>query len=111
MKKQHEFQVDVVRTAVDDLKAEEFPDHPSSIELANWILDLVELDGHIAGKALSILGGVATVHHRGEAQALRKELDSIGVVGDDEAIRDMCRAYIEKLERLDAALAGETFRN
>jgi hypothetical protein len=74
------------------------------MELATWILELVELDGFIVGKASSALGGAITVHHPGEAKAHREKLASIGVVGEDEAIWEECRVYVDNLTLLDVAL-------
>lgn len=94
--------------ALEQLKQRPFPDHPDDPDLAEWVLELAELDGHIVGLATTALASarmgptvsVAAVQHK----ALLSEM---GAVGDDEAIYNDCCSYIRTLVVIEHLLSGQ----
>ena len=100
---------DALASMFEDLKGCPFPGHPDDPDLAEWVLELSELDGHIAGLAVTALGSsnpeAAHVHDVAHhAQRLRE----IGVVGADELIYQECVDYIQALLRVEDALGGQS---
>ncbi|MFV0317737.1 MAG: hypothetical protein ACK5O2_12350 [Microthrixaceae bacterium] len=94
--------------AFDDLKRRRFPEHPDDPDLSDWVLELAQLDGHIAGLAVTALGPSSRSRspESKAAAAHGRRLRAIRVVGDDELIYDECLAYVHALERVEAALSG-----
>jgi len=98
---------DALASAFDQLKSRPFPGHPDDPDLAEWVLELTELDGHIAGLAATALGsGLAQVLSVHEVADHARRLDDIRVVGDDEGIYEVCAAYVHALQRVEDALCG-----
>lgn len=98
---------DSLADALDELKGRPFPGHPDDPNLADWVLELTELDGHIAGLAIAALGSsraLPTESHDVAEHARR--LADIRVVGDDERVYDDCLSYIEALKRVEDVLGG-----
>jgi len=94
-------------SAFDQLKAQPFPSHPDDSDLAEWVLDLTDLDGHIAGLAATALGSSreqSPASHEVADHARR--LSEISVVGNDERIYEACISYVEALQRVEDALRG-----
>ena len=99
--------LDALAAAFRELQRLPFPGHPHDSGLADWILELVELDGHLAGLATTVLGsgrrGTARSDHvLQHAEYLRE----IRVVGDDERIYGECTTYVDALARVERALNG-----
>jgi hypothetical protein len=95
----------MLQSTVADLKGIPFPDHPSDLDLSDWILELSELDGHLVGVASTMVGSVRPrVSVTDEAEQHGRRLSSISVVGDDEGIYRQCVAYIDKLIGLERML-------
>jgi hypothetical protein len=103
-----EMTIDQLQTAMDVLRRLDFPGHPNDPDLAEWILDLAELDGHLVGLASTALASRAShsATRLDSASTHRARLHVIKVVGADKAIYDQCVAYAVALERVEAALAG-----
>ena len=99
---------DELRTAFENLMALPFPGHPDDLELAGWVLDLAEIDGHVAGLATSALGASRpqTVSSNVAAPHLAR-LREIRVVGEDEVIYDGCVVYAQAVERVEQVLNGD----
>lgn len=71
------------------------------------MLDLAELDGHVAGLALTALGASRpTAFESREVAEHAARLRGIAVTRDDTAVYEDCVAYIEALQRVENALAG-----
>ncbi len=93
--------------ALNDLMSAPFPQHPEDERLAEWILELAELDGHLAGLAHSALSArparplrsTAAINH---ATRLR----DLSVADVDEPIWRQCRDYIARLQLIEEILAG-----
>ncbi|MEM9040210.1 MAG: hypothetical protein AAGD33_09990 [Actinomycetota bacterium] len=98
---------DELRTAFENLTALPFPAHPDDIELADWVLELAEIDGHIAGLATGALGASRpqTIKSHAATSHLAR-LRDIRVVGDDECMYDACIVYAQAVERVESALNG-----
>lgn len=98
--------------AVEELKAMPFPGHPDDPDLAEWVLELTELDGHLVGLATTTLASsrAEPVHSTGAAQH-EARLRQLGAVGDDEPVYDACRDYIDKLVEIEDLLAGRNDRH
>lgn len=93
--------------ALEQLKGLPFPSHPNDPELAEWVLDLAELDGHFVGLAVSALAsGGSALADSGECARHQERLAQLGVVGSDEEIYDCGRRYINRLRRIEDLLAG-----
>ncbi len=98
---------DELRTAFENLAALPFPAHPDDIELSEWVLELAEIDGHIAGLATSALGASRPQAMRLDVAALHlARLHEIRVVGEDECIYDSCVVYAKAVERVETVLNG-----
>jgi hypothetical protein len=98
--------------ALEALKELPFPGHPDDPDLAEWVLELTELDGHVVGLATSALSSARTDPVHSAAAAQHQEwLERMGAVGDDEATYDDCRDYIRKLVMIEDLLAGRTGRH
>lgn len=98
--------------ALDELKELPFPGHPDDPDLAAWVLELTELDGHLVGLATTALASSRARPLASVAASKHRDwLDQLGVVGDDEAIYDACRDYIHKLVEIEDVLAGRNERN
>lgn len=97
-----------LRAAWKELQSLPFPEHPDDDVLAGWLLDLAELDGHIAGLAATALGsrGAAPVLLSREVAAHAALLEQINVAAEDAAVYDECIAYIARLQRVADALGG-----
>lgn len=101
----------LVESAFDDLRLLAFPHPPEDPDLADWILELLELDGFYAGLATSVLGGSSRVAmpRRDELDSLRTWLGELRVATDeDESILEHCRRYLHVLERLHDSLLADT---
>ena len=80
----------------------EFPTVPADDALADWIVDLAEVDGHYAGLASSALGG-KDVGRKADMSPLKKlEQDFRRLTGktSDRGVADECRDYLKSLRRL-----------
>ena len=83
-----------------------FPGHPDDPDLSDWVLDLAELDAHVAGLARSALsGGPVTAPPVGDIEQSARRLAALRVVGEDEEIYRQCQEYIESLAKVADALA------
>lgn len=93
--------------ALEQLKGIPFPGHPDDPDLAEWVLELTELDGHFVGLAVSALAssrsGLTDSTEVARHEALLAEL---GAVGDDKAIYDRCRQYVSQLRWIEELLSG-----
>lgn len=97
---------DAVSRALEALKAASFPRSPEDPDLGEWIMELLEIDGHYAGLAMTVVGsGRVTPPAAHELDDLRSWLDDVRVAtpGDEEVLAQ-CRSYFRVLERLHAAL-------
>lgn len=100
---------DVLATAFDQLKGCSFPGHPDDPDLAEWVLELTELDGHIAGLAVTALAsGNAQAADLRDVEDHAEWLREISVVGDDERIYQECLDYIAALGGVENALRGRS---
>ena len=96
--------------ALDELTELPFPGHPDDPDLAEWVLELAELDGHLAGLATTALSAARmrpldssdAAHHQ-------ERLGQLGAVGTDEAIYEESRDRIHKLVQIEDLLAGRGF--
>ena len=93
--------------ALEQVKARAFPAAPRDADLADWILDLAELDGYLVGCAMSSISAndirpVPSAAAVGHAARLAE----MQVSGDDEAIYSECVSYIAALQRLEEELAA-----
>lgn len=97
---------EAVSRALEDLKASSFPPSPEDPDLGDWIMELLEIDGHYAGLATTVDGsGRATPPTAHELDDLRDWLGHVRVATPgDEEILAQCRSYFGALERLHAAL-------
>ena len=94
-------------SALNQLQRRSFPGHPEDVELAGWILELAEIDGHIAGLAATVLGATrAEAVHLDDVASHAHRLTEIRVVGEDERVYDDCVAYLEVLRQVEQALNG-----
>lgn len=94
--------------ALEQLKELPFPDHPDDPDLAEWVLELAELDGHIVGLATTALGSARICPTESVAAAQHEALLSeMGAVGEDEAIYNDCRGYVRKLVVIEHLLSGQ----
>jgi hypothetical protein len=90
------------------LKSTAFPRHPADMDLADWILELAEIDGHYAGMATTVLAtGRADPIRSEELEALQIWLDQLRVADeeDTEILKD-CHTYLARLFRVANALQG-----
>jgi hypothetical protein len=92
--------------ALDHLKALPFPPEPDDPDIADWIVDLLEVDGHYAGLATTALaGGRIVPPDPGDLAELRGRLDALRAgTPADEAILSGCHGYLTALERVHACL-------
>lgn len=92
-----------VEDAFERLKQRPFPEFAESDALADWQADLAELDGHIAGIAVTILGGgradtSSLIKQVGE---LREKLESISDIPDqDRGLFTDSKSYVDALEEV-----------
>ena len=99
---------DRLAQAWEHLVALPFPDHPDDPDLSDWLLDLAELDGHVAGLAKSALAGASVPSSpRPEVDRHARLLDELRVVGDDEEIYLQCQIYVDALAGVAEALSDE----
>lgn len=96
-----------LRAAWQELQALPFPEHPGDDLLASWVLELAELDGHIAGLARTALGsrGARTATSK-ELEAHGASLQEIAVTGDDLVTYNACVTYVSALQRVEHALGN-----
>jgi hypothetical protein len=93
--------------ALSDLKRLPFPGHPADPDLADWILELAELDGYLVGLATTAVASRRPeVVRSEEARHHEAVLNRMGAVGDDEPIYDDCRSFIGKLVVIERILTG-----
>ena len=98
-----------VRSAFKLLERLQFPPPPNDLELGDWIMDLLELDGFYAGVATSLLAGNAPSHRpeKHELEDLKTSLENLRVIGEEDIlILAQCRNYFQALARLHNALIG-----
>lgn len=97
-----------LNTAFDKLKATAFPGYAESDDLADWISDLAEFDGYVAGIASTIIGG-----GRVSIDKLHRELDEMKIrlsaidefPEDDQLVYDSCTKYMQALEEVVLEIA------
>ena len=93
-----------LKTAFDKLLAVDFPEFAESDELADWMADLAELDGHVAGIATSIISGIHFVDTSKlslELYKLKKRLSMIDdIPEEDKLIYDECIRYLQVIEEV-----------
>jgi len=79
-----------------------FPEHPDSEELAEWILDLAELDGQYLGIATSFLNQRKLYPlDFSDYNKKKNKLCSISVFSEnDKIIFDFCVCYIDSIYSL-----------
>ncbi len=90
------------------LKELSFPEFAESDELADWQADLVELDAHVAGIAITILAGrragfgaadLATIHTY--IDTLHQRLESLQYIpADDHGIVVECKNYLAAIDEV-----------
>ena len=98
---------EALAAAWEDLKSLSFPEHPDDLDLAEWLLELTELDGYIAGLAVTALGSWPVAAMPGNTAAEHEgRLSELRVVGRDELVYEASVAYVSALVRVEAALAG-----
>lgn len=91
-------------TAFDRLKTLPFPAVGSVDELGeeldDWISELAEVDGYIAGLAVSVLGGDSTQEGTEEVlKSMRKRLEAAEIVTEEDlAVKERCSVYLSALE-------------
>lgn len=86
--------------ALRQLNSTPFPGNADSDALANWIAELAEFDGYLAGAALSALAGDTKVYSDMKAQfdLLTSSIPKKGMIAaQDEAIYGQCLEYIEAM--------------
>ncbi len=98
--------IEVIKQYFDDMQSVPFPDAGESDDLADWIADLAELDGHIAGLAATALGGFRVMsvpkNKMAEMKARLQAIDNIPP--EDVIVREQCEAYFAALQRVAEAL-------
>jgi hypothetical protein len=102
----------IVESALDDLRSHVFPSPPEDPDLADWIMELLELDGFYAGIATSVVTGSSppALPKRDELDSLRAWLKELrAATEEDESILEHCRRYFQVLERLHDSLLTNTF--
>lgn len=93
--------------ALEELKGLAFPGHPNDSELAEWVLDLAELDGHVVGLAVSALAsGRSDLARSSECARHEARFTRLGVAESDEAIYHSGRLYVRRLQCIENLLAG-----
>ncbi len=79
-----------------------FPERPEDERLADWILNLAEMDGHYVGVAVSLLAGERI--GIGDGSDIEKALVSLEEIRpaapSDKAIQARCRLYVHALRDL-----------
>ena len=98
---------DLLQVAFEELVERPFPEHAAGDELASWLVDLLDVDGYLAGLATTALA--SSVGDRVESSAAAKHaarLRAIDPTDGDEAAYDQAARYIEALVALERALAG-----
>ena len=88
------------------LKELTFPAKPGDTQLAEWILDLAELDGHYAGLATTALqGGAIHLREYHDLQDAVTRLASIHPTDPaDQSTIEHCKLYVLALKELAQAL-------
>jgi|SRR5579872_47008 len=95
-----------LQAAFDALKSLDFPQRPESDELHEWLLELAEIDGHLAGLASSVIGGAdARMLAISDIGSFADSLQKIDVVSEsDRMIHARCMRYADRLCELQLAL-------
>ena len=86
--------------AFERLKNLPFPEAGESDDLDDWISELAEVDGYVAGLAVSVLGG-DTTRERPETvlESMRQQLEAIeDVTKEDRTLKQQCSTYLSALE-------------
>ena len=96
----------LLKKCFDELRGMNFPEPGESDELADWIGELAEFDGYIAGLATTALAGSAIKDiPKDEVENMKLRLVSIKDIPDEDmSVRSECVSYLDVLERLIAAL-------
>ncbi len=98
--------VNQLKGTIDSLKTVAFPDHPESDALDEWILELAEADGYIAGIAISVASGSdPTTFSVSGLDSLSNSLRDISVSNNtDDVTYSQCIRYLESLKVVRNAL-------
>ena len=78
----------------------EFPNFPEDDLLSDWLAELAEMDGHVAGPAKSSrsFGRDKTIELREDLRKCRSRLDTIQVsLVEDQSIYIACKEYVAVL--------------
>ena len=86
--------------AFDRLKSLPFPEGGNGDDLDDWISDLAEVDGYVAGLAVSVLGGDTTQERPKKVlKSMRWRLEALeGVTEEDRTLKQTCSVYLSALE-------------
>lgn len=76
------------------------PSFPNDDEFAEWVAELIELDGYYYGLASSILSGGRKHYDAHLLQDLKQRLLGFKNLEDDNSIYKECEKYLNSLEGL-----------
>lgn len=81
-------------------KALGIPDFPENDDFAEWVEELIEVDGYYAGIIASSVGGRKPKIDRSELDKLMKSFRSFVSLKRDAEIYDECEKYLKSLKEL-----------
>jgi len=101
-----------IKQALEQLDETEFPVFPEDDALSDWVGELAEFDGYVAGLAMSASGGAKVDVRQLSEQAKRfreafAQLPTSYAVAEDNAIYSACNRYLELIEALVMAIVEQ----
>lgn len=78
-----------------------FPEFPEDDDFADWVSELVEIDGYYMGHAMSLMAGgkAGAINDKG-LQELTDRFDQFAKIEGDEPIYIDCKQYLSSLGAL-----------
>ena len=92
--------MDKLKTLLEDHKKLKLPDFPQDDSFADWVADLIEIDGYYVGLLTSKEAGARVLIDRLPLQKMKKEITKFSNIEEDKEVYLKCTKHLDSIEAL-----------